>query len=84
MNETDFYEAGRLIQWSLQPDEHPINNHEYQKLLNRYLDCLQFRAMVKSIATVLGRGGFTRLGTGADSRIYFCHEAIRVSNFINC
>jgi hypothetical protein len=54
VNETDFYEAGRLIQWSLQPDEHPINNHEYHKLLNRYLDCLQFRAMVKSIATGLG------------------------------
>lgn len=54
MNETDFCEAGRLIQWSLQPNEHSINHPEYDRLLNRYLDCLQFRAMVKSIATGLG------------------------------
>jgi hypothetical protein len=55
MNEPDeFYEAGRLIQWALQPDARPINNPEYHQLLNRYLDFLSFRAIVKSIATGLG------------------------------
>lgn len=55
MNETDeLYDAGRLIQWALRPNVRPTTEPEYGELLNRYLDRLPFRSMVKVIAAGLG------------------------------
>ena len=55
MNEpNEFYEAGRLIQWALQPDARSTVDPEYHELLNRYFDRLPFRSMVKAIAAGLG------------------------------
>jgi hypothetical protein len=47
-------EAGRLIQWALQPRVHPVTKAEYQQLLDRYRDQEQFREYVQAICTGLG------------------------------
>jgi hypothetical protein len=55
MNEsTQFYEAGRLIQWALQPQISPYNEPEYRQLLEQFFDSPAFSSVVKSIAQGLG------------------------------
>ncbi len=47
-------DAGRLIQWALQPRAHPATKAEYQQLLDRYRDQVLFRECVQAICTGLG------------------------------
>lgn len=47
-------DAGRLIQWALQPRAHPVTKAEYQQLLDRYRDHVPFREYVQAICTGLG------------------------------
>lgn len=47
-------DAGRLIQWALQPRAHPVTKAEYQQLLDRYRDHMPFRECVEAICTGLG------------------------------
>lgn len=47
-------DAGRLIQWALQPRAHPMTKAEYQQLLDRYRDQVPFRECVQAICTGLG------------------------------
>lgn len=55
MNESNqCYEAGRLIQWVLQPGVSPHHDSEYRQLLNQFLDFPSFRLIVKLIAAGLG------------------------------
>lgn len=55
MTETnELYDAGRLIQWALQPDARPTAEPEYRELLNRYMDRLTFRSVVQEIAAGFG------------------------------
>ncbi|MFC6660841.1 hypothetical protein [Deinococcus multiflagellatus] len=44
------YAAGRLVQWGLRNGAHPKRNDEYQALLARYLDRLEFREVVQRFA----------------------------------
>jgi hypothetical protein len=48
-----FY-AGRLIQWALRPEASPNQSDEYNDLIERYLDRLDFREIVDKIADGLG------------------------------
>jgi hypothetical protein len=50
----DQFAAGRLIQWALRPGANPVRNDEYRLLIERYLDRLEFRSVVDSIAAGLG------------------------------
>lgn len=54
MNPGPSHDAARLLQWALRPGEHPVRNDDYRELLERYLDRLEFRELVKSIASGLG------------------------------
>jgi hypothetical protein len=54
MNSDPSNDAARLLQWALRPGEHPAKNDDYHELLERYLDRLEFRELVKSIASGLG------------------------------
>ena len=47
-------DAGRLIQWALQPRAHPVTKAEYQQLLERYRDNMPFHECVDAICTGLG------------------------------
>lgn len=47
-------DAGRLIQWALQPHARPVTKAEYQHLLDRYRDQVPFRECVQAICTGLG------------------------------
>lgn len=47
-------DAGRLIQWALQPRVHPVTKVEYQHLLDRYRDQVPFRECVQAICAGLG------------------------------
>src|SRR6266568_1762322 len=47
-------DAGRLIQWALQPRAHPVTKADYQQLLDRYRDHVPFRECVQAICTGLG------------------------------
>jgi hypothetical protein len=48
------FDAGRLIQWALQPRIHPVTKVEYQQLLDRYRDQMPFRECVQAICAGLG------------------------------
>jgi len=48
------FDAGRLIQWALQPRVHPVTKVEYQQLLDRYRDQVPFRECVQAICAGLG------------------------------
>src|SRR5258708_4096994 len=48
------YDAGRLIQWALQPRRHPVAEPEYRELLARYHDHPSFRDAIQAIADGLG------------------------------
>ncbi len=48
------FDAGRLIQWALQPRIHPVTKVEYQQLLDRYRDQMPFREGVQAICAGLG------------------------------
>jgi len=50
----DPYLAGRLIQWGLTPRAVPLQEPEYQELIERYLDARAFRALVRDLARGLG------------------------------
>src|SRR5438046_2676853 len=47
-------DAGRLIQWALQPRARPVTKEEYQHLLDRYRDQIPFQECVQAICTGLG------------------------------
>jgi hypothetical protein len=48
------FDAGRLIQWALQPRVHPVMKADYQQLLDRYRDQVPFRECVQAICAGLG------------------------------
>ena len=48
------FDAGRLIQWALQPRVHPVTKLEYQQLLDRFRDQVPFRECVQAICAGLG------------------------------
>ena len=48
------YDAGRLIQWALQPRKHPVAESEYRELLARYHDHPSFRDAIQAVADGLG------------------------------
>ena len=50
----DVYLAGRLIQWGLSPRAVPLQEPEYQTLIEQYLDAGAFRALVRDLARGLG------------------------------
>ena len=71
--DSDVYQAGRLLQWGLRPKVIPYNEPEYRSLVDRYIDRPSFRTIVRELADGLGltvlevndRGIF--LGTQSDS-----------------
>jgi hypothetical protein len=50
----DTFDAARLIQWALQPECTPARFEEYAMLIERYLDRLEFRETVQTMAAGLG------------------------------
>ena len=50
----DAYLAGRLIQWGLSPRAVPLQEAEYEQLIERYLDTGAFRTLVRDLARGLG------------------------------
>tara|TARA_R110002049_G_scaffold4601_5_gene32470 strand:- start:658918 stop:659697 length:780 start_codon:yes stop_codon:yes gene_type:complete len=46
--------AGRLIQWALRVKATPFNEPEYRLLVDRYIDDVDFRQLVKNFADGLG------------------------------
>lgn len=51
---TDYYDAGRLIQFGLQPTVHPSQNAEYRELVERAQDDREFWAIVRGVASGMG------------------------------
>ena len=51
---SDAYLAGRLIQWGLSPRVVPLQERQYQELIERYLDAGAFRTLVRDLARGLG------------------------------
>lgn len=56
MNDTndDLHDAGRLLQFALQPSAVPERSEEYSRLIEKYLDRTDFREDVRRIADGLG------------------------------
>jgi len=50
----DLYDAGRLLQFALQPAAVPEKSEEYIRLIEKYLDRTEFRENVEQIAKGLG------------------------------
>lgn len=50
----DYHDAGRLIQYGLQPTVHPTQNPEYRKLVERAQSDLDFWAIVRDVAFGMG------------------------------
>jgi hypothetical protein len=47
-------DAGRLVQFALQPTARPAQDAEYRVLVDRYIDDLEFRSVVRDVAGGLG------------------------------
>lgn len=56
MDRTSTYarDAGQLIQFALRPDARPAQDAQYRVLVDRYVDDLEFRAIVRNVAEGLG------------------------------
>jgi hypothetical protein len=48
------WQVGRLIQWGLRTTARPVQDAEYQELINLYFDDLSFRSSVREVADGLG------------------------------
>ncbi len=50
----DWHAAGRLLQWGLRPTARPVQEPEYQELINHYLDHPSFQTALQHLAQGLG------------------------------